>query len=92
MKLIRLFKISGFILVEIIALLGFLLSCFAVVNTMVNIKYETETGDGCISMVSGDNLCLIKICWIIIAVVFLLLSFAWPIFIQYRKQKGKGNL
>ena len=92
MKLIRLFKVSGFILVEIIVFFGFLLSCFAVVNTMVSMKYETETGDGCISMVSGDNLCLIKICWIIIAVVFLLLSIAWPIYIQYRKQKGKGNL
>jgi len=89
LKLKRLFKITGFIFVELIVLFGFLLSSFAVVNTMVSIKYETETGDGCISLVSGDNLCLIKMGWMISAVVFLLLSIAWPVFNQYRRQKGK---
>jgi len=89
MKLRRLFKITGFVLVELIVLFGFILSCFAVINTMVSIKYETETGDGCMSAVSGDNLCLIKMGWIISAVVCLLLSITWPVFIQYRRQKGQ---
>jgi hypothetical protein len=31
---------------------------FAIVNTYVSIKYETEDGNSCISLTSGDNLCL----------------------------------
>lgn len=31
--------------------------CFAILNTMVSIKYETENPGDCISLISGGDLC-----------------------------------
>ena len=42
---------------------------FAIVNTYVSIKYETGDGNGCISSISGENLCLTI--WIFRGLIFL---------------------
>jgi hypothetical protein len=34
-----------------------LICCFAILNTMVSIKYETENPGDCISLTSGVDLC-----------------------------------
>ena len=49
-------KIVYFLLVTI-SVLSILISPYAIINTMVSIKYETENIQDCISNVSGENLC-----------------------------------
>ena len=49
------------------------LSGFAIINTMVSIKYETEDGNGCISCVSGENLCTIILLWKIVLITSIVL-------------------
>jgi preprotein translocase subunit SecG len=83
----RVLRIILFILVELLLIGGFLVSSFGYINTMVSIKYETESGDGCISEVSGDNLCLIKISWWLLGVLCLILSIALPVI--YKKKYSK---
>lgn len=85
----KILRILGIILVELVLIGGFLFSCFVVVNTMVSIKYETETGDGCISLVTGNKLCVIKFLWTVAAVLFLVLSVGWIVYIQRKKNIGK---
>lgn len=41
-----------------ISMLGIAAFGFGIINTMVSIKYETESPKDCISLVTGDNLCL----------------------------------
>ena len=56
------------------------LSVFAIINTMVSIKYHTEDGDGCISLVTGENLCIIFLLWKFLLVISILLIFLLLIF------------
>lgn len=56
---------------------------FGIVNTVVSQKYETETGCGCISLTSGDNLCLI----ITLFAGLILLSIIGIILLLYFKNK-----
>jgi len=56
---------------QLILLVSFGLSCFAIVNTMVSMKYEAD--DGCISGITGENLCLQKAIWITLCVLIVLL-------------------
>ena len=62
---------------QLILFFTFGLSCFAIVNTMVSMKYEAD--DGCISGVTGENLCLQKAMWtalcILIIVLMIVLGF-----------------
>lgn len=85
----KIMRVIVFILIELLFIGGFLVSSFAYINTMVSIKYETEYGDGCISEVTGDNLCLIKILWWLSGVTFLILSIALPI--VYIKKFSKSH-
>lgn len=41
-----------------ISILGIPFFSFGILNTMVSLKYETENPDDCISLVSGQDLCL----------------------------------
>ena len=50
-------KIVYYIAVTIIGL-GIPFFTFWIINTMVSLKYETENSTGCISLVTGENLCL----------------------------------
>ena len=66
--------------VLVLSVLAIPLSAFAIINTMVSVKYETEFGDGCISLTTGENLCTIILLWkilliISIALILLLLIF-----------------
>ncbi len=49
-------KIIFFSLI-VISVLGILVTPFGIVNTMVSLKYETESIQDCVSNVSGENLC-----------------------------------
>ena len=62
-------------LVLILSVLAVPLSIFAIINTMVSVKYETEYryGGSCISLVSGDNLCTIILFWKIMLIISILL-------------------
>jgi len=63
-------------IVLILSILAIPLSIFATINTMVSQKYETECGNGCISLVNGDNLCTIILLWkiaLIVSIVLILL-------------------
>lgn len=42
----------------LISILGIPFFLFGIVNTMVSLKYETENPNECISLVSGQDLCL----------------------------------
>ena len=88
MILLKILKNTGIVFVEIIFISGFLISSFATINTMVSIKYETETGVGCISCITGENLCVIKNLWLGAAVLFLVLSINWVIYV-IKKSKHK---
>ena len=59
--------------VLILSILAIPLSVFAIINTGVSIKYETEYGAGCISCISGDNLCTVILCWKILLVISIIL-------------------
>ena len=41
----------------VILFIASLIFAFGVVNTMVSLKYETNSPNGCISTVTGANLC-----------------------------------
>ena len=41
-----------------ISILGILLAIFGIVNTDVSLKYETKNPNDCISLVTGQDLCL----------------------------------
>lgn len=54
------------------SILGTLVCSYAVINTMVSLKYETEGPDDCISLVTGIDLCLtIKIIYLLITICVL---------------------
>ena len=58
-----------------ILILVILVSVFGVINTQVNLKYETESSKDCISGITGRDLCLwIKSLKIIIIVCLILTS------------------
>ncbi|GGG55759.1 hypothetical protein [Epilithonimonas arachidiradicis] len=58
-----------------ILIMVILVSVFGVINTQVNLKYETENPKGCISIITGRDLCLwIKSLKIIIIVCLILTS------------------
>jgi len=56
---------------QLILFVTFGVSCFAIVNTMVSMKYEAD--DGCISGITGENLCLQKAMWTALCVLILVL-------------------
>ena len=56
---------------QLILFVTFGVSCFAIVNTMVSMKYEAD--DGCISGITGENLCLQKAMWTALCVLIILL-------------------
>ena len=56
--------------------LGF--SCFAILNTMVSMKYEAD--DGCISGITGENLCLQKAIWMALCVLIVVLMIVLGIY------------
>jgi hypothetical protein len=56
---------------QLILFITFGVSCFAIVNTMISMKYEAD--DGCISGITGENLCLKKTMWIALCVLIVVL-------------------
>ncbi len=57
----------------VILFVAFLVFAFGVVNTMVSLKYETDSSNECISAITGINLCdSIKFDKIAALVAFLL--------------------
>jgi len=52
---------------QLILFVAFGISCFAIVNTMVRIKYEAD--DGCFSSITSENLCLQKAMWMALCVI-----------------------
>ena len=60
------------ILLTIIILL-FAYSILATLDTMVSLKYETDNTDGCISSITGYDLCLRKNIYQALAVTSLIL-------------------
>lgn len=48
-----------FYIVLIFTILIIPILVFGIINTMVSLQYETENLNDCISLVSGQNLCLI---------------------------------
>jgi len=66
---------------QLILLVSFGLSCFAIVNTMVSMKYEAD--DGCISGITGENLCLQKAIWTALCVFILVLMI---VLVFYKKK------
>jgi len=65
--------------------LGILVFAFGILNTMVSLKYETDSPTDCISLVTGQDLCLtIKVLKgliiVCIAIIVLLLIFRNQIF------------
>ena len=63
---------------QLILLVTFGLSCFAIVNTMVSMKYEAD--DGCISGITGENLCLQKAIWMALCVLIVVLMIVLGIY------------
>jgi len=81
-------KLIYFLLIGI-PILGILITPYAILNTMVSLKYETENITDCVSNVSGENLCdTIRNLKILFAVCVLLLF----MLIYYRKRILKPNL
>ena len=56
---------------QLILFITFGVSCFAIINTMISMKYEAD--DGCISGITGENLCLKKTMWIALCVLIVVL-------------------
>lgn len=50
-------KIIFYILIGL-SILGILISVFGIINTMISLKYETGSPIDCISLVTGQDLCL----------------------------------
>ncbi len=72
-------KITYHVLIGIFIIGTFVLG-FAVINTMVSLKYETTNSTGCISLISGQDFCfeikvLIGLLVACIVAVILLLFF-----------------
>ncbi len=86
MKL-KFLKFITSIIIEFIFIAGFLFCLFATVNTMVSIKYETDSGNGCISGITGENLCIIQSLWTVATITFFILSMGTFIFILKNKRK-----
>ena len=63
---------------QLILLVSFGLSCFAIVNTIVSMKYEAD--DGCISGITGENLCLQKAIWMALCVLIVVLMIVLGIY------------
>lgn len=63
---------------QIIIIVTFGLSCFAIVNAMVSMKYEAD--DGCISGITGENLCLQKAMWIALCILIVILMIILSIY------------
>jgi hypothetical protein len=49
------FKI--YVTVLVLMILAIPVLAFGILNTMVSIKYETESGNQCLSIITGDDLC-----------------------------------
>jgi ABC-type Mn2+/Zn2+ transport system permease subunit len=68
-----------FYLLLILSIIGLILCPFGIINTMVSLKYETENITDCISLVSGENLCItirnLKISFIICLIVLIFLLY-----------------
>lgn len=68
-----------FYLLLIISITGLFIFPYGIINTMVSLKYETENITDCISLVSGENLCItirnLKISFIICLIVLIFLLY-----------------
>jgi ABC-type Mn2+/Zn2+ transport system permease subunit len=51
-------KKIGFYVAMGLSVLGIPIFSFGIINTMVSLKYETDDPTDCISLVTGQNLCL----------------------------------
>jgi len=71
---------------QLILFVTFGFSCFAIVNTMVSMKYEAD--DGCISGITGENLCLQKTMWTALCVLMIVLMIVLRF---YKKKIVKKN-
>ena len=71
---------------QLILFVTFGVSCFAIVNIMVSMKYEAD--DGCISGITGENLCLQKGMWIALCVLIVLLMI---VLVFYKEKKIRKN-
>jgi len=50
-------KIVFYILIGL-SVIGIPISVFGIINTMVSLKYETKSPSDCISLVTGQDLCM----------------------------------
>ncbi len=68
-----------FYLLLILSIIGLFICPYGIINTMVSLKYETENMTDCISLVSGENLCImirnLKISFIICLIVLIFLLY-----------------
>ena len=68
-----------FYLLLILSIIGLILCPLGVIDTMVSLKYETENLTDCISLVSGEKLCItirnLKISFIICLIVLIFLLY-----------------
>ncbi len=51
-------KKAIYYIVLTLSILGIPIFIFGIINTMVSLKYETENSTDCISLVTGQDLCL----------------------------------
>jgi hypothetical protein len=70
-------KIS--LILIVVSLIIIPLSGLSIINTAVSLKYETENPSDCISLTSGQNLCLIKY----VSIIIFLTAIATLIFCSY---------
>ena len=68
-----------FYLLLTLSIVGLFICPYGIINTMVSLKYETENITDCISLVSGENLCItirnLKISFIICLIVLIFLLY-----------------
>lgn len=73
----------------ILSIIGLILCLFGVIDTMVSLKYETENIQDCISLVSGENLCVtirnLKISFIICFIVLIFLLYFKKIILKLKE-------
>lgn len=66
---------------QLILFISFWLNCFPIANIMVSRKYEAD--DGCISGITGENLCIQQTVWIAICILIVVLM----IVLGYNKKR-----
>ena len=68
-----------FYILIILSVTGLFICSYGIINTMVSLKYETENITDCISLVSGENLCItirnLKVLFITCLIILILLLY-----------------